>query len=171
MIALVGWLWFLGTLVPVIGLVQVGMQSMADRYAYVPFWGLAMAGAWSLHEMLGTRLRRPPARLAAALAFTGVLACLGVLTHRQAQKWHDAIRLFQHAIADTRDNWLAHALLAERYYAQSDFEKTIEHSREAARFNRDLGNVRSTWGLALYGMGRADLALEQFELAAVLRRR
>ena len=163
---LVGWLWFLGTLVPVIGLVQVGMQSMADRYAYVPFWGLSIACVWSLRDIFAARLRAPAARASAAAVAGGILAALCVLTYRQAEKWHDAITLFQSAIANTDGNWLAHGALAERYYAQGDLEKTVEQSVEAAKYNRNLGTIRSTYGLALHDLGKPDLALEQFDLAA-----
>lgn len=162
---LVGWLWFLGTLIPVIGIVQVGMQSMADRYVYIPFWGLSIALVWSLRDLLGSRLRARPLRLATAVVMAGVLAWLGVRTHRQTQKWHDPITLFESALEATENNWLAHAFLAERYYAQSDFDRTIEHSLEAIKGNRDLGPIRSTYGLALNDIGKPELAREQFELA------
>lgn len=163
---LVGWLWFLGTLVPVVGLVQVGMQSRADRYLYVPFWGLAIALVWSLDELALRRLRSRASRLAAAAAGVGLVALLGVLTHRQAQIWHDAIRLFQHAIDVTEGNWVAHGVLAERYYGEKNYARSIEHSREALKYDRDLAAVRSTYGLSLYELGQPSLALEQFELAA-----
>lgn len=164
---LVGWLWFLGTLVPVIGLVQVGMQSMADRYVYVPFWGLAIALAWSLRDLLHVPLRVRAARWVATAAAAAVLGCLGVLTYRQAEKWRDPFTLFHSAIENTAGNWLAHALLAERYYAKSDFEKTVEHSIEAVKSSGNMmGAIRSTYGLALHDMGKLDPAREQFELAA-----
>jgi tetratricopeptide (TPR) repeat protein len=161
---LVGWLWYLLMLVPVIGLVQVGMQSMADRYVYVPFWGLFVAVVWSLRDALALA----PARLASAVA-TGalalVLATYALLTWRQVEVWRDGITLFESALANTGRNWLAHGALAERYYTARDFPKAIEHSRAALQYNRNLGAIRSTYGLALYEMGDPDRALEQFELA------
>ncbi len=162
---LVGWLWFLGTLVPVIGLVQVGMQSMADRYVYVPFWGVAIALAWSAQDLLRLRPTSAVARAIAGAAVVLLLAGLALLTHRQSAKWQNEIGLFEDALANTERNWLAHGVLAERYFAQSNFPKTIEHCQEAAKYNRDMGTVRSTWGLALYESGSPDRALEQFELA------
>jgi protein O-mannosyl-transferase len=162
---LVGWLWFLGTLVPVIGLVQVGMQSMADRYVYVPFWGLGIALAWSAQDLLRWRPSATALRAVVVVAAVLPLAGLALLTHRQSAKWHDEIGLFEATLANTENNWLAHGALAERYFARSDFPKTIEHCQEAAKYNRDMGTVRSTWGLALYETGFPDLALEQFELA------
>ena len=162
---LVGWLWFLLTLVPVIGLVQVGMQSMADRYAYVPFWGVAIALAWSLRDVVGPRLGSLGTRATATATAAIALGALAVLTHRQAERWHDSFTLFESALANTEDNWLAHGVLAERYYATGDFAKTIDHSLAAIRFHRNLGTVRSTYGLALHDTGKPALALEQFELA------
>ena len=160
---LVGWLWFVGTLVPVIGIVQVGMQSMADRYVYVPFWGLSMGIAFTLDAVLRTRAL---ARAAAATAAVATIACLGVLTYRQSENWHDAFRLFSSAIENTEGNYLAHSVLAERYYADAEYEKCVEQSREAVKHRRNMGPVRSTYGLALYALGERDLALEQFTLAA-----
>ena len=164
---LVGWLWFVGTLVPVIGLVQVGMQSMADRYVYIPFWGLSIGIAWSLRDALAAGSRARVLRAAAAAAIAAALAVFGVLTHRQSRHWRGPFELFGSAIENTEGNYLAHSVLAERYYADSEFEKCIEHSREAVKSRRNMGPVRSTYGLALYGLGRRDEALEQFKLAAV----
>ncbi len=164
---LVGWLWFLGTLIPVIGLVQVGRQALADRYAYVPFWGLAIAVVWSARNLLASRWPAATARAIGVAVLMPLLCLLAVLTWRQTRVWHDGIRLFESAVANTQDNWLAHGALAERYYAKSEFQKAIEHSQEALRFKRDVGAVRSTYGLALYATGQPDKALEQFELAVL----
>lgn len=162
---LVGWFWFLGTLIPVIGIVQVGMQSMADRYAYIPFWGLAIALVWSLRDLLRPQLRAGRARVALAVVVLGIVAWMGVATHRQAETWHDPITLFEHAVDVTDDNWMAHAALAERYYAKRDLEASIAHSIEALKGNRDLGPIRSNYGLALNDSGKPELAREQFDLA------
>ncbi len=162
---LVGWFWFVGTLIPVIGLVQVGMQSMADRYVYVPFWGLAIAFAWSARDLLSARLPALAARALGATALALLLCGLALLTWRQTGKWHDGIRLFESAIANTEHNWIAHGVLAERYYALGNFQKTIEHCREAVKYNRDLGTIHSTYGLALFETGEPEQALAHFELA------
>lgn len=164
---LVGWLWFLGTLVPVIGLVQVGMQSMADRYVYVPFWGLFIALVWAIRDLLVVRLPAVAQRAVPATALVALLCGFGVLTFRQSETWHDGVRLFESALANTEGNWLAHSALAERYYALHDYPKTIEHSLEAMKFNHNLGTVRSTYGLALYESGAHEQAREQFELAVL----
>jgi tetratricopeptide (TPR) repeat protein len=162
---LVGWLWFVGTLVPVIGLVQVGMQSRADRYAYVPYWGLAIVVAWSMaaagRRWLPAAVRGPLLGGAAVI----VLAALGLATLRQSTKWREPIGLFEDALRVTEGNWMAHGFLAARYYALRDFDRTIQHSRAAAESRREMGTVRSTWGLALYELGAKEEALQQFLLA------
>jgi tetratricopeptide (TPR) repeat protein len=161
----VGWLWFVVSLVPVIGVVQVGMQSHADRYAYVPFWGLALVVVWSGAELM----RRRPSAAVRALAGVVLLVVsyrFCVLTSRQASAWHDSIRLFEHAVANTERNWLAHGFLASRYFARGEYPTAIEHCEVALPWGRDLGSLRSTYGLALYETGSPERALEQFRLAA-----
>lgn len=100
----VGWLWFLGTLVPVIGLVQVGIQTMADRYTYVPHIGLFILLIWALRDLLAARLT--PAVLATG-AIIILLACF-VVTWRQALLWRDNIGIWEHAVAVTQNNFAAH---------------------------------------------------------------
>ncbi|MES1180725.1 MAG: hypothetical protein ABUL66_02560, partial [Verrucomicrobiota bacterium] len=97
---LVGWLWFLGTLVPVIGLVQVGSQSMADRYTYFPLIGVFIAAAFGVHA-LAVRFQFP--KLAAAAAGLTLTACVG-LAENQLRHWRDSESLFAHAVAVTKNN-------------------------------------------------------------------
>jgi tetratricopeptide (TPR) repeat protein len=121
---LVGWLWFLGALVPMIGLVQVGGQAWADRYSYLPHIGLALAlaGGWVGTPLRGVRSngqtdaseRRPYLAIWPILA--GLLVAVLVwLAHAQTAIWRDTETLFRHALAVTRDNWLIHFNLANRY--------------------------------------------------------
>ena len=121
----VGWLWFLGTLVPVIGLVQVGGQTMADRYSYVPLIGIFLAATWTLAD---ARWCRPHWRTVLAVA---VLVC-GGLTSRQLGFWRDSETLFRHALAVTENNWMAHFNLSAAYdqlsrpaEAKAEFDQTI----------------------------------------------
>jgi tetratricopeptide (TPR) repeat protein len=105
---LVGWLWFLGTLVPVIGLVQVGGQALADRYTYVPLIGLFIAATWAAAD-LAQRWNAGARALCGAAA--AALAALGILTCVQLGYWRDGATLFRHAAAVTENNWVAHANL------------------------------------------------------------
>jgi tetratricopeptide (TPR) repeat protein len=124
----VGWLWFLGMLVPTIGLVQVGSQAHADRYMYLPLAGLAIALAWSAPELVGAR-RRAALAGAAALA----IALLAVATRLQLRHWRDSVSLFEHALAVTENNHIAHVQLGAAYAEQGRLAETIRHYRDAVR--------------------------------------
>jgi len=111
----VGWLWYLGMLVPVLGLLQVGGQAYADRYTYLPGIGLAIALVWTLGELAG---RSRTARATAVVAALAVLAALGFATARQVARWRDTRTLFAHALAVTGDN-LVGARTAHRFLGRA----------------------------------------------------
>ncbi len=121
----VGWFWFLGTLVPVIGLVQVGGATMADRYSYVPLVGILIAVAWAVAD-LAERLPQRRAVLG-AVAGAAVLIC-GVLTSRQLSLWQDSVTLFRHTVAVTENNWMAHYNLSLAYGKSA---RTADEAKEA----------------------------------------
>lgn len=108
----VGWLWYLGTLVPVVGLVRVGFQSIADRYTYIPFVGLFLLVSWGLADLVGDRA--PVRRLAVAICVVIVGAC-GLLTFRQVQRWENTLTLMTSTIAATDNNWFAYNTLGCAY--------------------------------------------------------
>jgi hypothetical protein len=117
---LVGWLWFLGTLVPVIGLVQVGGQAYADRYTYLPSVGLGLAASLGLADVVArARLPRPAVTVASA----ALLAALGVATWRQTFVWRDTVGLLEHAVAATGRNWFIRLLLASELIENAEFER------------------------------------------------
>lgn len=168
---LVGWLWFLGTLVPVVGLVHVGGQSMADRYMYVTTWGLWAAAAWTLYEGLGRARSGAPAGALRALAACAVAAILGVLawrTFEQSRTWKDSISLFQNAIAQDPRNRVAHRVLAAQYFEQGDYRKTLEHCERALAIGPKGADVLSLYGLTLHETGSPELALQVLEEAVRL---
>ncbi len=155
---LVGWLWFLGLLVPVIGLVQVGAQSMADRYAYVPCWGLAVAlgfAAWDLAA--ARRLSRAVFGVATAL----LLGALALATHRHAGAWHDSIALFESAVATDDRNYVAHRALAAQYFNAGDYARALQHAEAGLRSSRDPGEILPIYGMALYQTGAKEAAVER----------
>jgi tetratricopeptide (TPR) repeat protein len=123
-----GWFWFLGALVPMIGLVQVGQQATADRYMYLPMIGLLLMLCWGLADWAGERKTRVVA-LASAAALT--LAALGALTYRQVGFWHDSETLWTHAAAVTKDNYVAHVNLGETFLNQERTEEATVHFRAA----------------------------------------
>jgi len=129
---LIGWLWFLGTLVPVIGVVQVGVQSMADRYAYIPFIGLSICVVWGAHEIAQeTKAARGWAIAPAALV---LLAC-GLVTHRQIGYWRDSETLWRHTLSITEDNPFAHSALGDALAQQGRVDEAIAQFDAAERLN------------------------------------
>lgn len=128
----VGWFWYLGTLVPVIGLVQVGMQAMADRYMYVPMIGLFMMVVWGVPDLL--RGRR--ARTMLLVAASGViLFLLMICTYFQVQHWQNSVRLFRYAISVTSGNYVAHNLLGNALRDTGQFEEAATNYRQAIAIN------------------------------------
>jgi tetratricopeptide (TPR) repeat protein len=130
-----GWLWYAGTLVPVIGLVQVGQQAMADRYTYLPSIGLYIIAAWTAGELVaGSRLRR----IAAAIAAGIVLASMVAITRMQAGYWKDSLSLFGHALDVTVDNFPMEKEYAKELCALGLFDEAVEHfDRAVAIHPRD----------------------------------
>jgi hypothetical protein len=155
----VGWLWFLGTLVPVIGLVQVGWQSMADRYTYVPMIGLAIAVGFGVAEFAPRAV--PVLAVVASVAWTG-------MTWRQVGFWKDDATLAPIAGANIRDTSEAHAGLGNAYLKSGRIDEAIEHLRRAVELDPGLGRARNDLGMALDLQGRTDEALAEYR-EAVLR--
>jgi protein O-mannosyl-transferase len=162
---LVGWLWFLGTLVPVIGLLQIGAQAMADRYAYVPFWGLLIALTWTGWDWIQSHRAVPSTRVAAAAGVAALFAILGISTFRQAAVWHDSIALFEAALRGGDRNYVAHRALAGQYFNRGDYTRALQHAEEGAKHPRDLGEVLPVYGMALYQTGAKARAIEVLEEA------
>ena len=129
---LVGWLWFLGTLVPMIGLVQVGSQAMADRYAYLSFLGLFIMVCWTAEEV-ATSWRRSAIALAAIGALC--LLALAMVTFRQIGYWADNLTLWTHAVQVTSGSFIAEDSLGGALLEQGRFEDAIPHFRAAAAIN------------------------------------
>jgi hypothetical protein len=155
----VGWLWFLGTLVPMIGLVQVGGQAMADRYTYIPMIGLALAVAWAGHA--AARRRR---RLTLPLVVLALAAQVGfaVVAHIQVSTWRSNETLFEHALAVTTRNWMAHDMVGRSLLLRGKAAAAIAHFEEALGISPNLPGVRNRLGLAYWRTGRASDAAVQF---------
>jgi hypothetical protein len=130
---LTGWLWYLATLVPVLGLVQIGWAARADRYAHLPLIGVYLALAAAAGELAGRAPRRRAAAGAAALL---LLAALGAATWRQVGVWRDDLTLFEHDAAVTEANWFAHSNLGGAYLKRGRLDLATLHFREAVRLNR-----------------------------------
>ena len=159
---LVGWLWYLGTLVPVIGLVQVGEQALADRYAYISLIGLFIIIAWGLPELLERQRYRKIVLVASA---TVALLILSVCTYVQVRYWQDSITLFEHTLAVTKDNYGAHFGISKPLLEQGRVDEAIYHSREAIRILPDYADAHVSLGSALIGKGQFDEAVVHFTRA------
>lgn len=156
---LVGWLWYLGTLVPVIGLVQVGQQSMADRYTYVPLIGVFIMAAWTLPG-----LRRPQPRRILAAAVACVLAAMSWLTWTQLRHWRDSFALLERAVAVTDGNFVAHNNLGYAHRRAGRLDLAIHHYRLALAINPRYAAAHVNLGNALSLHGRpheADAAYRE----------
>jgi tetratricopeptide (TPR) repeat protein len=164
----VGWFWYLGTLVPVIGILQVGMQAMADRYTYIPLVGLSIAMAWGVPELL-KKWRRGNVALKVTAAL--MIAVLSVITWIQAGHWRDSVSLFSHALAVTGDNHLAHNNLGVALNAAGQREKAAFHYAEAVRINPRYSNYQYNYANHLAAQGRTDEAIARYNEAIRLEPR
>lgn len=163
---LVGWLWYLGSLVPVIGLVQVGLQSRADRYMYLPMVGLTVAVAWLVP---GRALQRRGVRVALGSAAVLLLAACAVATRRQAALWKDDLTLFENTARVTDDNLVAVLKLATVLDEKGQTEKARERYNEVLGMHPAHADAHAALGRLERRQGRLDEALKHFEAALTLR--
>jgi tetratricopeptide (TPR) repeat protein len=159
----VGWFWFLGCLVPMIGLVQVGLQAMADRYAYIPFIGLFLMIVWLLAD--GAKARQISVRWLAIPAVSCLLA-LGILTCRQVGYWHDTESFWVRTLALTEDNYVAQVNLGDFLLNQGRTEEAGAHFRAALAIKPD--GLNANLDLGAYEDSRGDLpaAIERYQMVA-----
>ncbi|MEO8603036.1 MAG: tetratricopeptide repeat protein, partial [bacterium] len=160
--ALVGWLWYLGTLVPVIGLVQIGSQALADRYTYVPLLGIFIIVAWGGRD-LAVRWAMP-APLVGALS-GGVLAVYAAAAWAQVGVWRDGVTLLSHTVRVTGPNCVARNNLGVALAARGEVEAAEEAFREALRIKSDFGDPYNNIGLLLWRQGRREEAAAQYRAA------
>jgi tetratricopeptide (TPR) repeat protein len=162
----VGWFWFLGTLVPVIGLIQVGDQGMADRFMYVPLIGLAVAVAWGLANWLGTR---PGWRLWVAPLVGAGLAGYATAAAVQVRYWQSTESLMRHALAVTADNFVAHGNLGAALAAERRFDEAIEQFETGLRLLPRSADLHYNLGWTLTLSGRFTNAEPHYRAALDLR--
>jgi tetratricopeptide (TPR) repeat protein len=143
---LVGWLWYLGMLVPMIGIIQVGSQVRADRYTYLPQIGLYLLVAWSAMELFH-QLRRSRVILATAVLLT--ITALITRSYFQTSYWHDTETLWRHAIATTSDNYIASNNLAECLFQSGRFDEAIAECERALNIKPDIAAAHNNLGAAL----------------------
>jgi tetratricopeptide (TPR) repeat protein len=158
----VGWLWYAGTLVPVIGFVQIGNQALADRYTYIPLIGIFIATVWGARE-LAARWAVAPRLVAAASA--ALIAALAAAAAAQVACWRDGETLLAHTVRVTRDNYVAHNNLGAVLWARGDLAGALAQFQTAVRLNPEYADAHDNLGLALAQQGRGDEAIAEYRLA------
>ena len=183
---LVGWFWFLGMMVPVIGIVQVGIQSMADRYTYLPIIGLFFGIIWTIAEHRGgerssserpqTRgraVRAPIAQTAFSPARSWIGLCalcvLAMLAFRQVGYWRDTETLFTRAVQVTKDNYLAYNNLGYHYSGKGKIAESMQFYEKSLRIKPDYEDALNNMGYALAKLGRHREAIPYYERALRVR--
>ncbi len=155
-----GWLWFLGTMVPMIGLVQVGSQALADRYAYLPFIGLFVMVVWTIADTAAKR----QFRLAwLAIPAVAVLITCAAITAHQISFWHDSETLWTHALEVTDNNFVAHDKLADVLISQGRIEEAFQHYQAAVGIFPADAPANLNIGVYYHSHGNLQRAREQYQ--------
>jgi tetratricopeptide (TPR) repeat protein len=165
-----GWLWYVITLLPVIGLVQAGSQALADRYSYVPSLGIFTLAVWGTSDVLSrirdahsAAMRRgswgPPA------AACGLMLILTILAHGQARFWKDDITAWEHAVAVTSPNYFSEYNLARAYASQHRYDEALVHNRECLRLDPTRVEAYNNLAVLLMDRGGYDEAESALRLA------
>jgi tetratricopeptide (TPR) repeat protein len=163
---LIGWLWFCGTLVPVIGLVQVGGQAMADRYTYLPSLGVLILAVWGAYDL--TRRWRYHGVVLSVAGSVAIVICLA-LTRQQLGYWKDSEVLFRHAVKVTEGNYLAHNSLGTALDAKGQADEAIRHYQDAIRLKPDYPEAHYNLGNELARKGDIDEAIRHYQEAIRLK--
>jgi Flp pilus assembly protein TadD len=159
-----GWFWFMGTLVPVIGWVQVGMQSIADRYTYVPFIGLFIAAVWGLYDL---RLEWRPSRGWTVLALVPIAAC-AFATRAQLSYWKDSRTLFEHTLRWTTNNYLIEANFGRLLFKKGELKEAYPHLANVTRITPRNAEAHHRLGMLLMQQNELTNAAQELEIAVRL---
>lgn len=163
---LAGWLWYLGMLVPVIGLVQVGIQSHADRYAYLPMVGCSVVAVWGMHD-ISAKWRYGHQALT-MLAIT-LLIIFAFKTRQQVFVWRDSETLFRHALSVTKDNYVIHINLGIALWKRGLQDEAIAEYRKAISISPEYPDIHFFLANAFLVQGRAAEAVEEYLMTLTLR--
>jgi tetratricopeptide (TPR) repeat protein len=159
----VGWLWFLGTLVPFLGIVQIWEYARADRYSYLPLSGLAIIVAWGASDLAGSRRRAPLAGVGLAAVFG-----LALVAWIQVGHWRNTTALFEHALAVTDDNFFAHHRLGANYLLQGRLQEAKPHFAEVFRLKPHWAQPRLQLAVLTEKLGDLEDAIALYEEAVAI---
>jgi tetratricopeptide (TPR) repeat protein len=162
----VGWFWYVGTLFPVIGLIQVGYHSMADRYAYIPLIGIFIIISWGFPEILS---RLPIKKTRLILPAGMIVSFFALLTWQQMQHWRNSETLFQHALAVTKNNYQAHQGMGNVMLRRGNMDNAAGHYKEALRIKPDHADVLNNLGLVFMYQGKLEDAMQQYREALQIK--
>jgi tetratricopeptide (TPR) repeat protein len=161
----VGWFWYLGTLVPVIGLIQVGSHAMADRCAYVPFIGLFVIIAWGAEHILSKAISLKKLFIFATVF---IILLFTVATYNQIKLWRNTVTLFEDALKNNPKNALAHNILGLEAANRGDYNLALSHFSVVMKIKPNLDTTYNNIGNVLLKMGRRQDAIKQYEKALEL---
>ena len=156
---LVGWFWYLGTLVPVIGFVQVGAQAMADRYTYIPLTGIFIMLAWLVGDIVAQQRFR---QVLAGIAGAAIIGVFAAMTFVQVGYWRDTLALFEHCTAVTPDNVTVHKYLGVGFARKGNAEAALREFKESLIFEPKDPRTFYNIGLMLVSLDRTDEAINNF---------
>jgi len=171
---LLGWFWFVGTLIPVIGIVQVGLQTYADRYTYIPYIGLFIMLAWGLPQLLSkwisaSSVESPHQKIVLGVLMVLVLTALGIFANRQVSYWKNNFTLFSHANEVTQNNYVAYNNLGTSYGKLGRWQDEIEACKKAIKINPDYADAHCNLGFAYGNLGRWPEAIDASKQAIRIR--
>jgi tetratricopeptide (TPR) repeat protein len=155
----VGWFWYLGVLVPVIGFVHAGSQAMADRFVYIPFVGLYVVIAWGVPQLMGSWTHR---KLSLAILSTICVSILMAASWNQVRYWQSSLKLFGHTLRHTSNNWLIKGSLANALDKEGRTDEAIAYYFEALRIKPNYWDAHYNLGNALDKKGRTDEAIKHY---------
>jgi tetratricopeptide (TPR) repeat protein len=159
---LTGWLWYVGTMVPVIGLIQVGNQAMADRYTYIPLIGLFIMISWGVADLLAKISRRKMWGIALSLL---LVPALMAMSRTQVGYWKNSVTLFEHSLSATSNNSTAHFNLGNALKVRGKTEQAIEHYQSALQIDPASVITHNNLGRTLYDQGDVQAAIEHYQQA------
>jgi len=159
---IVGWLWYLGTLVPVIGLVNWGSQAMADRFVYIPFIGLYIIASWGISGLLTKWIQR---KIWFVVPTIVIASTLSILSWQQVGHWENSVTLFENSLKKTRNNYIIHNNLGVTLELEEQTEKAIEHYRQALKIKPDYADAHNNIGFALSKIEQMGKAIEHYQQA------